>query len=133
MIRLFKYCILLLLVFSAGGAMAQLASNTNKNKTKISVAGYTTDNTGAAAKSDVPVAAAFRVESTHTNGILTVKTDCSGTVYFYSSKGKEKGSCLVNEGTSFIYLEDVLNPGEYTCKFEGVNGSSGEVKVFYKP
>jgi len=65
--------------------------------------------------------------------MITVKTDCVGKIHFYSQKGKEKGVCMVNEGTSQIFLENVLNPGTYTCKFEGVNGSIGSIQVVYKP
>ncbi len=111
------------LAIPAGSLMAQSADKT------IQVNGAAK----AEINTDIPqLVANFEVYPIPTKGMLTIKTECVGKVSFFSLKGKAKGSCLVNEGTNIIYLETVLNPGTYICKFDGVNGSTGEVRVVYQ-
>lgn len=125
------FLLLPLLVFTTGSVMAQSADKQINNKTNTSAA--VNGDTKSVINNDTqPVIANVDVYPNPTKGMLTIKTECVGKVSFYSLKGKEKGSCMVNEGTNIIYLETVLNPGTYICKFEGVNGSTGEVRVVYQ-
>jgi hypothetical protein len=39
---------------------------------------------------------------------------------------------MVKEGETVIQLDNLLFPGVYTCRFEGVNGTVQEAKVNYK-
>jgi len=87
----------------------------------------------AADKSDADeVVTSLEVDPNPTTGIITIKTQSAGKIYFYSKKGKEKGECVVDEGTSVINLNGLIFPGTYTCRFEGQNGSVAETKVIYK-
>ena len=120
--RLINYLVLLpLLVITTGSAMAQSTSPTPNNNNAIAVT-----------NSDANHVAIFEAYPNPTKGMITIKTECVGKVSFYSQKGKEKGNCLVNEGTNIIYLQNVLIPGVYICRFEGVNGSVAEVRVVYE-
>ena len=120
--NLFNYLVFLpLLVFATGKTMAQSASRVPD-----------ANNVAVINNDTAPVIASFEVYPNPTKGMITVKTECVGKVSFYSQKGKDKGSCLVNEGTNIIYLQSVLNPGVYICRFDGVNGSASEVRVVYE-
>ena len=80
----------------------------------------------------IQAALSLNVHPNPTSGVLTIKTNCPGKIYFFSKKGKEKGECFVNEGETVIALENLLFPGTYICRFEGVNGAVTETKVIYK-
>jgi hypothetical protein len=128
----------LIFLFTGSTCIAQSANTTN-NKTKADAASSLVLNDAelkamnADASNDATQGTSFQIDPNPTKGMITVKTECAGKVYFFSEKGKPKGACIVNEGNSEIFLETVLNPGTYTCKFEGVNGSTGTIKVVYKP
>ena len=139
-----------LLAFSTGKTLAQSTNNANINTELVTVeendnvipamdpATITPNTLGISdttveAKNDPsPVIANVSVFPNPSNGIITIKTECTGKLYFYSQKGKEKGVCIVNEGSNLIYLSKVLLPGAYICKFEGANGSVAQVRVVYQ-
>ena len=154
-----KYLVLpLFLVFAASAVSAQPNGKNNKNKVQAIAANSVTedaegtpadinnmplpnasditdkaaDAASASATDIAPVDANISVFPNPTNGILSIKTECAGRVYFYSAKGKAKGECLVNEGTTQIFLPAGLTTGQYVCKFEGVNGSKAETKVMFQ-
>ena len=119
--RLFNYFVFLpLLVIATGSAMAQSANPVHNN------------DAIAVTNSEAGHIAIFEAYPNPTKGMITIKTECVGKISFYSQKGKEKGNCLVNEGANIIYLQNVLTPGVYICRFEGVNGSVAEVRVVYE-
>ena len=123
--RLMTHCMFLLLLVT-GTAMAKTVKPAVNDKNN-------TDTT--AANSDVAAGRNIAELEAHPNpasGMLAVKTPCAGKVYFYSKRGKEKGECIVNEGVSMIDLSNLLFPGTYVCRFEGVNGSIAETRVVYK-
>ena len=132
--RTIYYLVMPLLVFTTGTCVAQTASSKTKTKPPSAVNDPgLTDTTLIANNDAVPAVVGFHVEPNPTKGMLNVKTDCAGYIYFFSQKGKQKGACMVHEGDNMIFLENVLNPGEYVCKFEGVNGSTASTRVMYKP
>ncbi len=123
------YMLLLIFAFAISTTFAKSA-NANFNELIINNKEKYTDS--AAANNNEENAANLEVYPNPTDGMLTVKTESAGKIYFYSKKGKEKGECLVSEGTSMIALQNLLFPGTYTCRFEGLDGSVAEVSVDYK-
>jgi hypothetical protein len=154
--RLINYSLLLpILAFTTGTCLAQTASTSNDidakfaaitvpsmentAPTKVSepaTAGNEKNGLPAPAINDgVPpmTVANFGIALNQASGMMTIKTECAGQVHFYSLKGKERGACCVHEGANVIFMESLINPGTYICRFDGVNRSSGTVQVMYKP
>ena len=137
--RLFNYFMIFLLsALVSNKAVAQSAnSGTDAKKNAKPIADKAIATNGLEDSSIInndaeQSASAMEVYPNPSTGMLTVKTPCAGRLYFYNQRGKEKASCIVSEGDNPIYLQQVLFPGIYLCKFEGVNGSTAEVKVTYK-
>ena len=134
---LFNYATCLLLVcFIGNKALAQsasLADNGKNVKPKPEKGLLNIAEDSSIISNDASQAASvMEVFPNPSTGMITVKTACAGRLYFYNQHGKEKASCIVNEGDNPVYLQQVLYPGTYLCKFEGVNGSKAEEKVTYK-
>src|ERR1700678_3022678 len=95
-----KYLVFLpLLVFATGTAMAQSASKAINNKNTEATANKAGDLNGEEADDETPIVAHIEAYPNPTKGMLSVKTPCEGKIFFYSQKAKEKGECIVSEGT----------------------------------
>jgi len=137
--RLFSYCMILMLsAIVSVKAVAQSANNgtdAKKNAKPVfhkDVASNGLEDSSIISNDAEQSTTIMEVFPNPSTGMLTVKTACAGKLFFYNQRGKEKASCIVNEGANPIFLQQVLFPGTYLCKFEGVNGSTAEVKVTYK-
>jgi len=136
--RLFNCSIcLLLLSMASSKAIAQAANSATDNKKNVKAIASTItmdrpDDSSVINNDAAQATSTMEVYPNPTTGMLTVKTVCAGKLFFYNQRGKEKASCIVKEGVNPIYLQEVLFPGTYICKFEGVNGSTAEIKVTYK-
>jgi len=147
--RIFNYCLLLVVVFTSHICIAQSITKTSTRQRPITSATDGTENTAQMAAFNEPVApgnipTVAGINTAHANpgfqiglntkkNMLNVKTECPGMIYFLTPKGKTKRACLVGEGVSYIFVENMLAPGTYTCKFEGVNGSITYTTLAYKP
>ena len=135
---LFNYSVcLLLLSMASSKAIAQSANSTTDNKKNVKAVASTMsadrpDDSSVINNDAVQATPTMEVYPNPSTGMLTVKTECAGRLHFYNQRGKEKASCIVKEGANPVFLEQVLFPGTYICKFEGVNGSTAEIKVTYK-
>ena len=146
--HVFNYCLLLIVVFTSHIGVAQSITKTATKHRPITSATDGTENTGQMAVFNEPAASdnpttvaantdhansGFQIGLNAKKNMLNVKTECAGTIYFLTQKGKTKRACLVGEGLSYIFVENMLAPGTYICKFEGINGSIIYATLAYKP
>ena len=143
--------LLLALLFLAGTCCAQSTGSTDKSIQTTSAVASVPGNARAAKSARTAQPAAVNTETTNaaeddadnppifslqpnpTTGMLTVKAECPGKLYFSNMRGKEKGGCIISQGDNPIFLGSMLYPGAYMARYEGANGTTKTIKVIYKP
>ena len=67
-----------------------------------------------------------------TNGLLDIKTVATGKLVYYTEPHTDKAGNIINGGENVLYVEKVVSPGVFYCRFEGFDGNITHVTVVSK-
>ena len=67
-----------------------------------------------------------------TNGLLDIKTEATGKLVYYTEPHTDKAGNIINGGENTLYVEKIVSPGVFYCRFEGFDGNITHVTVVCK-
>jgi len=74
----------------------------------------------------------LEIGNTPTNGLLDIKTEATGKFVYYTEPHTDKAGNIINGGENTLYVEKIVSPGVFYCRFEGFDGNITHVTVVCK-